>query len=379
MARRKPDVIRVETDSGTFDRFESLDVVNDIAGITEATMQCGDDSSFPELEQIVKPGQPFRVYCNDHLRLTGRAEINEVPGSCDAGVSLQLTCRTKMSDATYSRAPESLKVEGQSLRKVILAAYADIGITEADFVFGEFTDVEIMTGRSAKGRAPFEPDSITPDKAKVQPPETIREFVERHLKRYKATHWDGPDGKILVGRPDDAQSPLYTLKAKRGPASIANNLTGFRRVKDWTEVPAFVIVEGRSAGTCDVPGRSLRETAIQAEVAEVAGRTGHFNRTVFLQDKQAKNAALAARTAAREMSSRVRRMNAWELFTDGWSFWTGSEQIDWAINTTVDVDVDAVGGVSCGRYLIVRTSLKLDIGGGPTTGITVVAPGIWQL
>jgi hypothetical protein len=104
MPRREPDTIRVETDEGQFDGFQSLEVINDIAGISEAVFSIGDADSAAELDELVKPGQPFKVYCNDRLRMSGRAEVNEVPCDASSGAVLQLTCRTKLSDARYARA-----------------------------------------------------------------------------------------------------------------------------------------------------------------------------------------------------------------------------------------------------------------------------------
>lgn len=375
---RKRDIVRIESDGGRFDAFESLEIVNDIAGISEANFTVGDDGAWPDLRDIVAPGQPFRVYCNEHLRMTGRAEVNEVPGDLGSGIVLNLTCRTKMSDARYSSAATTIKLEGKSLKQVILDAYAVFGLAEGDFVFGEFTDVDIMTGRSAKGKAPFDPDPITPDKAKVQPPETVYEFVERHLKRYRATHWDGPDGKIMVGRPDDQQAPLYRLMSKRGKASVANNVVGYRKIRDWTEVPATVVVHGRSVSTGDDAPKPFRSTATDTDAMNVALATGHFNRSVLIQDQQSRNAETASRTAQRELSARIRRKDAWEVQVDGWSYWDGTQQIDWAINTVADIDIDAIGGVQ-GPYLIVRTGLRYDLSGAATTSLTVVAPGVWTL
>jgi hypothetical protein len=63
---------------------------------------------------------------------------------------------------------------------------------------------------------------------------------------------------------------------------------------------------------------------------------------------------------------------------DSWSYWNGSEQIPWANNTTVDIDVEQLGG-PVGRFLVVRVQLRLTLDGAATTSITVVAPGIWVL
>ena len=376
MSRRR-DQVRVETALGSFDRFESLEIVNDIAGLTEASFELGDDEAWSTLDEILHPGEPFRVYLNDKIRMLGRAEVNEVPGDAESGVRIKLTCRTKLSDARYRSAEPSLKVEQVSIKQAILNAYAPLGLSEAYFRWGQFVDVELMTGKSAKGQAPVDLQPFTVQQAKVQPPETIYEFVERHLKRYRATHWDGPDGTIIVGRPDDTQQPFYRLQAKRGASSRGNNILGFTKLRDWTEVPHIVRVHGQTWGR-DITSSAFREEAEDNDVAAVVARTGHFDRLVLVQDQQSKDRSSARNAALRELSARIRRKNAWELRTDGWSYWNGSEQVPYANNTTVDVDVDAVGGPQ-GRFLVVRTALQLSIGSGPVTSLTTVAPGVWQL
>jgi len=374
---RKPDQIRVETDEGVFDAFQSLEVVNDIAGISEATFTIGDDGSIAELQDLTSPGAPFRVYCNDHLRLTGRAEIDEAPCDSASGCVLNLTVRTKMSDARYGSADPATKVESTSIKEFVLACYEPLGLAESDFVFGEFADVELITGKSPGAAPPVDLDSMTVEQAKVQPPETIYEAVERHLKRYRATHWDGPDGRIMVGRPDDTQTPLYRFQSLRGGKSQGNNLLRYTPIRDWSEVPASVVVYGKSGGK-DITKTKVKGTAIDTDVFNVASTKGHFNRLVIVPDQQSKDAAAAERAARRELSARVRRKDAWELSTDGWTHWTGREQFGYAPNTTADIEVDKYGGAQ-GRYLIVRTALRLDVGGATTTALTAIAPGIWVL
>jgi hypothetical protein len=367
----------VETDKGQFDGFQSLEVINDIAGISEAVFTIGDADSAAELDDLVKPGQPFRIYCNDRLRMVGRAEVNEVPCDASSGAVLQLTCRTKLSDARYASADPSIRIQNATLKEVIVQAYGALGLKESDFRFGEFADVNAITGKSPGKPLPFEPDKIQLLQARVQPPETYYELIERHLNRYQATQWDAADGKINFGRPDDEQKPLYRLICRRDDPQ-GNNLISSRRIRDWTEVPLGVAVVGQGWGHGKHRDR-FKAIALDSDVAAVAGaKGGHFNRPVVVVNQQAKSGKEAERIAQRELSARIRRKDAWEFTTDGWTYWDGAESIGWATNTTVDVDVDHVAGAS-GRYLIVRTALRLDSGGAATTAITVVAPGVWVL
>ncbi len=373
---RKPDRILVETDEGVFDRFSRLEVVNDIVGLTEATIEVGDDGAWPELERLVKPGVSWRVTLNGKPRLAGRAEVNEVPASTQSGVGLTLTIRTKLADARYRTADETVRVEGTTIKEFVLACYAPLGFTEADFVFGTFAARDLMTGAGAGGGPVTDLEKLNPQQAKVQPGESIHDAVERHLARFHATHWDAPDGRIVVGVPDDTQTPLYRLQSKRVGRAKGNNVLTFRRVRDWTDVARTVTVTGQDRGQQSARKR-IRGLATDDEVEAVATATGHFNRQVLVSGSQAKQQSHADAIALRELSARQRRKNGFEFTVDGWSYWDGSIQIPWANDTTVDVDVDALGPEGKGRFLIVRVSLALSTTGAATTSIAAVAPGIW--
>jgi prophage tail gpP-like protein len=375
---RAKDNISIETDAGAFDKFQRLSISNDIFGLTEATFELGDASSWAELSSVLAPGEAVRVSLNGKPRLTGRAEVNTVPISPSGGTVIQLTVRTKMADARYRSAPPKTKVESTSIKDFVLACYAAIGVGEDDFSFAPFTSRDLMTGVGGPKGDKVDLEPIKPDQAKVQPPETVHEAVERHLRRYQATHWDDPDGKILVGKPDDEQAPLYKMQAKRGNKSQGNNLLRAQYIRDWSEVALTVQVVGTKRGV-DAGAKGIRGLATDDDVADALSRTGHFNRLVLLQAQQIESQQQADQMATRELSARRRRKDAWELTTDGWTFWDGSSQIPYAHNTTVDVDVDTVQAVARGRYLVTKVKLDLDLSAGATTTMTCIAPGLFVL
>lgn len=380
MARRQPDRITVESADGVFDRFSRLTITNDLTAPSEAVLEVGDDGAWPDLERLVYPGEAFTVLLNGQPRLTGRAEVNEVPISAQQGCVLNLTVRTKMSDARYRSADPALKVEGVSIKDFIVAAYAPLGYTASDFAFSPATAVDLMTGKSPGGGAPpVDPDPIKLEQAKIQPPETIYEAVERHLKRFHMTHWDGPLGEILVGTPDDQQPERYWLRAVRGEASKANNVLTARRVRDWTDVPRSIIVTGKNFGKGIKAKSAAMGEAVDLDVDAVATRTGHFQRDYLLAGTEVTSAAHAEAIAQRELSARIRRKDAYEFTVDGWTHWNGQEQVPWAHNTTADIDVDVLGAEGRGRGLIVRVQLELGGQMAATSSITTVAPGVWVI
>jgi prophage tail gpP-like protein len=378
MPNRKPETIRVESSAGVFDRFESVSITYDIDGQTEATFEVGDDTAWQALEAMVAPGQEFTIIVNDRIGMKGRAEVNESPGSTREGIGLQLTCRTKMADARYCSANPATRVEKTSLEDFVLAVYAPLGYSKADFIFAEAAARDLMTGKSVGGKPPVDLAAIQIEQAKVNPPETIAACVDRHLKRHHMMHWDGPDGRIVVGAPDDEQRPSYRAICKRPPNAQGNNLVSFRRSRDWGEVASDVTVYGQSAGK-DVARIALKGTSVDLDLAAVYANTGHFLRPVVLPVEQVKEIAQAEAQAMRERSARARRKDAWEFTYDGWAYWDGSEAINFAPNTVVDVDVEAVGGGARGKYLCHRVELRASLREAPTAKLSCVAVGIWVI
>jgi prophage tail gpP-like protein len=150
-----------------------------------------------------------------------------------------------------------------------------------------------------------------------------------------------------------------------------------RRVIDWSEITAKVVVFGQTTGK-DVAKSSIQGVALDTEIAAISNLNNQFTRVAVIQDQQIKNLDQANRKAQRELSMRHRRKDAWEATVDGWTYWNGSEQIPWAPDATADIHSDVHGG-ALGRHLIHRVRLSLSSGGAVTTQLALVAPGIWKL
>ncbi|AUX31921.1 MULTISPECIES: hypothetical protein [Sorangium] len=371
MPSRRPDTIRIESPAGSFDKFNSLTITNDITQGAEMTFDVGEDGSFPELGRLLGFGSEFKVYLNDRLRMTGRVYLNDSPNDASNGSTVTVTLRSKMADARYASADPKTRVQGTSLRDFLLAIYAPVGFSEADFVFNASVERDLITGKTARGALPPVPlEPIKIQDAKVNPPETIFDAAARHLKRHRLMHWETPEGKIYVGKPDDQQSPIYKFRLKRGPASAGNNLLSARRVKDYSEVPSIVRVYGTSGG------KQIARASVQGVSADLDLLGVH--RPVIILSEGAKTRAQAEAQARRERAQRSRRKDTFELLIDGWSYWTGSGAIPFSPNTTCDVDVDTVGGPQ-GRYFVERVQCSLSPGQGQMTSLSIVAPGVWEL
>lgn len=375
MGNRPPDRIRLECEAGTLDRFNSLEITNDISGPSEASFDIGDDGSWPTLADVVAHGKPFKVWLNDRLRLTGRAYANEVPTDASEGTSVNVTVRTILADAHYASAETWVRVQNVSIKDFLLQLYAPLGVGASAFVFNADVERDLMTGVGAKGAAaPANLDPIKLDQAKVNPPESIYDAAAKHLKRFGLMHWDTPGGKIYVGAPDDTQQPVYRLICKRGTRGQGNNVLTCRRVADWSDVPSEVRLYG-GTGSKDVAKAPLKAIAGHPDVQKAG-----FYRPVILVNEAAKAGAQLDAQSLRERATRSLRKDAFEVTVDSWGYWDGSSSttIPWATNTTVDVDVDAVGG-PLGLYYIHRVGCRYDAGGAPLASLSLVGQGILSL
>lgn len=374
---RKQDTVRVETDAGSFDRFEAVTIKHSLVAPSEATFELGDDGAYSDLESVTQPGTNWRVYVNNRLQMTGRSEVDEWDGDADSGVKVKLTVRTKLSDAFFRSADPDARVSNTSVKDFILKLYEPLGYVESDFLFNAEAARDIITGKSTAGDVPADLEPIQIQQAKVQVGETIFDAAERTLHRHHLMQWDTPDGKICIGAPNDEQDPLYYFRVLRGAGSVANNLKRFKRIRDWSEVPAEVWVYGAGAGL-KAHKSPFRAVGINDDVKAIADTTEHFKRTVIVSKPSLKTSELALAQATRDISAMSRRKNAWELLTDGWSYWTGDESIPFAINAVVRLDVAIAGGPS-GNFLVHETENRFTNEQGFESQLKVVGKGIWKL
>ena len=376
MGIRPIDLIRVEAVGiGELEPiFTSLAVTNDLNSPSEAAFELGNDGSFSEIEKHVAHGRQYRVWVNDLLRMTGRVETRDIPIDASGGSVARFTVRTKTADARYESAPEGIRVKDTSIKKFILACYKPLGFTASDFIFDPYVSRDLMTGQktAGKGKPVKSIDPITIQEAKINPPETIYDAVDRHLRRHGYLHWDSPDGKIVVGDINDTQSPIYKLICNRGEGSKFNNVLGMSRVQDWSDIPGTLAVFGIGAKM----GTSRARVGYQTKDADVIA--AGFNRSVKVIAEGIRTKSLAQRTAYREMSTRSMQKDSFNVELDQWSYWDGSKNIPWGVDCVVEIESDLAGG-PLGNYFVHRVMLRRDAASGDTTNLTIVKSGVWKL
>jgi prophage tail gpP-like protein len=278
-----------------------------------------------------------------------------------------------LSDAQYASADPSVSVKKTSVKDFILALYSPFDVSESDFIFDPATARDLMTGKSTSGQGSptsvdLEPMKI--DAAKVQSNETIYAAADRHLRRHGLIHWDSPDGKIVVGYPNDTQDPQYFFRYLRGTNGAENNILGCTRTMDYSGIPSSIVMHGKTKGK---PRRKIKATVEDSDVI-----AGGFYRPVVLPDEGLRVQEHLDRATAREMSNRRRRKDAYNIEIDGLSWWDGYENIPIAIDSVCNMNSD-LAGVEGGAYYIFRVVHRRDARSGDTTNITALKRGLWVL
>jgi len=374
-SQRYRDTVRIESENGeSFDLFNSLSIANDFLAPSEAAFEVGDDGTWGELESITANGKKFKVFVNDRLRLTGRVELNDIPVDASNGAVTRFTVRTLMADAMYACADPKVKVKSTSIKDFILYLWKPLGIKESDFIFLADVSRNLMTGVSSDGKKPkVALEDLKEEQAKVNPPETIYQASDRHLQRHGFMIWDAPDGRIVIGSPDDLQTPSYQFRMFGEPSrKNLNNVLTMQRTKDWSGVPGMIYMAG-TGGNKDWTKSKVRGFVTQNEV-DKAG----FYRPVLLISEGLKNDKLAQRQAEREMTNRSKRMDTWTVTVDGLSYFDGTNRYQYAIDTTADVISSVAGGPS-GAYLVTRVQLNRNVREGDSAEITLLKRGLWRL
>lgn len=374
MTVRRRDEITIEGERGVFSRWQSITVTNDMMGFNECSLDVGDDGAEAAFYRTIRPGELFVVSINGRPRLSGRSEITESPVTPE-GTRVRWVIRTRFADAKYCSADPAVSVEKATFEAVARAQYAKLGYSGSDLVFAPGLDADLMTGKQTGSKAePVDFISIKVDAAKPQPTESVYQFVERHLKRIHCAHWEGPDGKIYFGRPNDAADPMFFFTCRRGPESVRNNVGRAVPKQDWSQVPSELWVYGQSTGK-DVASATIKGVSRDEELLEVYSRNKQFYRPVVLQNSEAKDLKEAETMARRERSARSRDKDAFSIQADGWTSWTDAgEQIPYSPNRVAYVDVF---NRDPANYLITATTSTMGITQRAMTMITCVAKGIW--
>ncbi len=380
---REIDSVLVENpEIGAFETFNSLSITNDLTRPSEASFEIGDDSTYTSLiTTAIRMGSPFGVWVNDRLHLTGRVELITAPMTPDSGVLMNFVVRTKLADAMYASANPDIRVsKGTSIRDFIVALFEPLGYKLSDFILRADISRDIMTGKSSNGTdSPIPIEAIKEEQLKVNPPETIYAAADRVLRRHGLMLWDAPDGKIVIGFPNDAQEPLYTFRMFNDSRARDNNILTASRTSDYSSAPTILAVMGTS-GKQNWRNAKVGNIQIQRALDGIVNKDGSrpFYRPVLLLNEGLKNDALAARFAKRELTNRSKSIDCWDVEVDGLSFWNGNELIPYGTDTVATIETSLAGGPA-GAYLVTSVTKTRNPDNGDTTRLQLLKKGLWVL
>ena len=356
-----------------FEDWTSLQIKTSITQPAEASFELGDDSGWDRVNRLCQIGSQFVVRVDDRVRLTGRVEAVSGPSDARQGTVQSFVIRTKLSDALYSSAPQGIRLKRASIKDFVLACYAGIGLTEKDFIFNADVSRDLMTGKGSRGQKPAIPlETLTEEQAKVNPPETIYAAVDRHLRRHSLLHWDGPDGRIVIGAPDDQQEHISTLRSMRYPFGQFNNIVSAERTQDISQSATVLGVFGVGGGR-DFSKSKITTTLYNEDLIKRG-----FRRAVVIIDEALKTKKLAGARANREFALRNRSLDRLTIKVDGLSYRDGSELLPWAPDTTHELLIEQLGG-QLGIYYLEDVTMSRNASDGDTTELGLVKQGVWIL
>jgi prophage tail gpP-like protein len=374
------------------DRATQYEVIQDLTTPFEARFELGDDGTWAAISQAIAIGRRFRVGLNGNPVMAGRLLMRGLSLQARGGATVQLTVRTRLADALFASC-EVFTLKRCTLKDAVLRAYKTLGMTEVDFIFNADASRDLLTGKggSSSGTTPVE--TLQEEDAKVHPPETVFAFVDRHLRRFGLLHWDAPDGRIVVGAPNDSQSPLYRLQCLR--AQRGNNILSARRTEDYEQVPETMIVYGQggkiAANRIGAAPTSPYRKVSKDEFGDVVGvevgaavtdptlsaLSASLHRRAVVVDESIRTSGLAEARARREMAMRALQRDSWDLTLRGWTFQAGSRLIPYAVDTVADVAIDVASPVAAPYYLW-RVAQSGSASEGHATILTASAQGIWR-
>jgi hypothetical protein len=353
------------------DRATNYELATDLTAPSEARIEFGDNGTWSALKDAISIGRRFRIGLNGRSLMAGRMLTRMLPVSASAGATVQLTIRTKLADAQFTSC-DPINVRGATLKTIILKAYATIGVTELDFNFNADVSRDLITGKGINTSAAVDLTALTEQDARVQPPETVYSFVDRHLRRFGLLHWDGPDGRIVVGKPNDEQPASYLLRLSR-ESPRGNNLIDARRTEDYETVPGEMFVYGQGGG------RDYTRARVKASVTDkTLIALPVLRRRTMVIDESITTVSLAQARARCEMAMRSLMRDSWDLTTPAWCHYYSTRFIPYAIDTVADLYVEVAGFASAKHY-IWRATYSGSPQDGHTARLSAAAKGVWVI
>jgi prophage tail gpP-like protein len=254
------------------------------------------------------------------------------------------------------------------IRRVLVAprpGMSDGYFAAKDVIIDNDANRVLLTGKAAAGtklsdNAPRALETLKIDQARPRAGESIYQYLARHAIRFGILVWGTADGKIVFSRPNYAQKPLYSVRARRGAAGADNNAESIARHRTTRGRPSEVRVFGHAHGSnwfaSGVHASAFDDELVSAGVYAL----------LTVHDNNARSDAEALQRAKLELSRRKQNADVIHVELAGHAAEDGSI---YAIDTMADVAWDD-GGIAEARYVARRTFHKS--GGKSTTQLELL-------
>jgi prophage tail gpP-like protein len=182
------------------------------------------------------------------------------------------------------------------------------------------------------------------DKAKPHAGESVYAFLHRHAIRFNLLIWGTADGKIVFGKPNYDQAPIYNIVCRQGDTSPQNNAESISRVENIEHRPSEIHVYGHSVGG------DFARSPIHSVVFDPFIQAMGLYRPITIHDNSARTKEDADQRANYELCMRRQTADVVKVTMKGHA----QNGYVFAIDTVANVDWPA-GGISGPMYVIRRT------------------------
>ena len=181
-------------------------------------------------------------------------------------------------------------------------------------------------------------------KAKPHAGESVYDFLHRHAIRYNLLIWGTADGKIVFGKPNFTQDPLFSFICQQGDAAYGNNCESISRVQNIEHRPSEIHVYGHSVGG------DFARSPIHSVVFDPFIQSMGLYRPITIHDNSCKTKADADQRANYELCIRRQTADVVRVTVSGHA----QNGYVYAIDTTANV-VWPAGEIEGPMYIISRT------------------------
>jgi len=381
--------IFIEINGETFDWFEQYTVTSDLLVVpgqftltAPALPRDNEDDRPIDLDaRGFRRGQRVKVYVKTPeakqpvLVMTGIIDEVHITETRDGGASVTVTGRDHMAPIVDCDILPTVGIERSTLAQVgrkllceTMPGQPKAFFRESDLVIDNDANRVILTGKppSSGGVEKFlmsEAATIaattkkatakkvaraverTIEEVKPHAGETIFGFLQRHAQRFGLLIWGSADGKVVFGRPNYEQSPLYTLRMRQGANGYANNVIAFSRRTSFKHRPSETHVYGKGASGDQMP------TEVHAVVFDDEVHDHGLYRVLTVHDQGARTRDEAERKAQYEMSHRRQSGDVIHAVLEGHA---EAQGVCYAIDTIAAIKWDKAG-IDDSRYVVSRT------------------------